>query len=220
MYFNKKHCSHRKTRILVCGAAIVCSIALSNFRALANSIIFTYDYAGLQAQFVDVSSGEVELTLTASSATETINALYFNLNPSLSPSSLVFNPPSSAIGDFANPTIEAGANAFKVDGGGKYDIMFGFQNDTLAQGMAVFFITGISGLTAEDFNYFSTECAGGSGPTESSALVSTSTGSALIILDNVETIPDGFATATLLGIGMLSIEWMRKHRGRLKITST
>lgn len=213
MRYNKKLYNSPNIKILAYGVVIICALTFSNFKASANSILFTYDYAGLQAEFMDVSSGEVQITLAATSATETINALYFNFDPLLPVSSLIFSPVRSTGGSFGNPTIEVGADAFKVAGEGKYDIMFCFQNGIIADGTAVFDISGIPDLTVEDFNFSSTESAGGSGPTASSASFSISPGSSFVILDKeTVTVPDGFATAILLGMGMLCLEGMRRSR--------
>ena len=226
MRFNKLRssgdCGWRMLRMLACGGVTTCVLAVSIPKASANSFIFNYDYAGqpwLQAQFTDGAAGQVTLTLTALSSTETINGLYFNLIPSLSSSSLVFNPLSSGGGGFDNPTIQTGTDAFKVDGAGKFDIKFSFQNNTLAQGTAVFNISGISGLTAADFLSVSTETAGSGGSTDSSAIVATSTGTPVVVLDGVTPVPvpDGFATAILLGVGMLCIEGMRRNRSCFKL---
>src|SRR5439155_15011833 len=75
----------------------------------------------------------------------------------------------SGIGSFDIPTTETGSNQFKADGDGLYDLHFIFAsggdltNWFSGGDSAVYLITGISGLTAADFQYQSAP-SGGIGP--------------------------------------------------------
>ena len=123
----------------------------------------------MEAQFQDVSPGTVRLTVLnlGLSGNENIDQLYFNLRTNLSPFALSFSGLSISGADL--PLISLGTNQFKADGDGKYDILFDFaQAGTTTNrfdGTDTFtcLISGIPGLTANDFNYLSFP-AGGAGP--------------------------------------------------------
>jgi len=123
----------------------------------------------LEAQFQDVTPGTVRLTVfnLGLSGSENIDQLYFNLATNLDPLGLTFSGLSASGSDL--PIISQGADQFKADGDGKYDILFNFaQGGTTTNrfdGTDTFtcLISGIPGLTANDFNYLSLP-AGGAGP--------------------------------------------------------
>ena len=112
---------------------------------------------GPTATFSDVAGG-VQLTMSGGGlvGTEFLGAWYFNFNPSLNAASLNFaNTGSSGI----NPTlvtISQSADAFKADGDGFFDILFDLPTagaDRFEAGDSLtYLITGIPGLTANDFN--------------------------------------------------------------------
>ena len=216
MQFNYKMPAARNRSLLMLAGGIIASavVVFSPSRVEADAF-FTYGDAGqplLQADFSDVSSGQVTMTLTGFDAADSLDALYFNFNPLLSASGLEFNLVSSSGSGLDNVSVQTGTDAFKVDGGGKFDIKFTFQNAPAA-GTIVFDITGISDLDSADFEYLSTPTAGGSGPNDSSAIFSTSTGASFVVLDdeeNIPNIPDGFETAILLGLGILGIALVKK----------
>jgi len=116
--------------------------------------------------------GSVTLTLEATNLTgsEFVSGWYLNLDPSLNPTSLVFSSPTKT-GTFDDPTISSGANAFKADGDGKYDILFGFATSGSGGGVHQFgvgdsvqyTVTGIGSLVAASFNFPSSP-DGGHGP--------------------------------------------------------
>ncbi len=163
-------------RGLICLAISVAT--LSSTRA---AVVFDFDdaFSGnppagtntpwLEAQFQDVTPGTVRLTVLNLGLTgsENIDQLYFNLATNLNPLALTFSGLSISGADL--PLISLGTNQFKADGDGKYDILFDFaQGGTVTNrfdGTDTFtcLISGISGLTANNFNYLS-QPAGGAGP--------------------------------------------------------
>jgi hypothetical protein len=102
---------------------------------------------------------------------EFLSGFYLNLNPNFNPLNLSISYISSAgsflIPSIASGTIERGIDNFKADGDGKYDVLFDFSTSngsTFGAGESVTYqISGISGLTADDFAYFSAP-NGGNGP--------------------------------------------------------
>ncbi len=182
----------------------------------------------VQASFTDVGmpANSVQLTLSAVnlSGGDFVSSWYFNVDPTLNPSSLTFSVASST-GLFTDPTIQTGANSFKAGPDGKFDILLGFatggtaatqfgSGDTLT-----YIISGISGLTADDFNSLSTT-AGGKGAYYSAANIHSSGDcpswinptTTTFIQGNARTdnVPDGSATITLLGAALAGIGVFRR----------
>jgi hypothetical protein len=178
----------------------------------------------VQAVFSDTVADTVSLTLSAGnlSGSDFVTCWYFNLNPSLVPSSLTLSV-SGSTGSFTGPTVQAGANGFKAGPDGKFDLLFGFtstgdDSTRFTSGDSLTFtITGISGLTADDFNWLSTS-AGGGGAYASAVHIESAEGSAWInptstLTDNAQTapsVPDGATTLTLLGTSLVAIEAFRR----------
>jgi VPDSG-CTERM motif len=182
----------------------------------------------VQAVFNDAGADTVSLTLTAGGLGQGsfVSCWYFNLNPSLDPKSLDFTV-SGTTGAFTGPTIMTGANGFKAGPDGKFDILFGFA--TTGDDSALFdsgdsltyTISGISGLTADDFNQLSTS-AGGSGAYASAAHVQPGSDVACpawinptttSLLDNAATqgsVPDASSTIALLGTSLAGIGILRR----------
>jgi hypothetical protein len=115
----------------------------------------------VQATFDDGgSSGTVTLTMTTSGLTgsENVSGMYFNLDPTLNPTSLSFSFSSlGSSGPAATSVQHASTDTYKADGDGKYDILFNFStgsgfnpNETVK-----YSITGIQSLTAQSFNFLS-----------------------------------------------------------------
>lgn len=99
--------------------------------------------------------------------TEYVRSWYFNLDPALNPSDLVFSAPTK-VGTFDDPSIVTGVNAFQADGDGLYDILvnFAFAPPGVrfdGTDSVTLTITGIAGLTANSFDFLSAP-AGGNGP--------------------------------------------------------
>src|SRR5260221_8298852 len=178
----------RKYRVAgywILNLAVICAVNLLFSRTAsaaaapaASSIIYNFDHtltgvapAGptpwLSATFSASGADSVQLTLSASGLTgnEFVGQWYFNLNPSLNPASLAFAEIGSS-GAFAAPNVLTGANAFKPDWDGKYDIMvnFGTSGDNASRfsggDSITFSITGIAGLTPSDFLFANTPSAG------------------------------------------------------------
>ena len=124
----------------------------------------------LDASFQNVSPGTVNMTLTAVNfaAGEYITGgganggIFFNLNPSDNPTQLVFTEIASK-GSFGTVTVNKGANSFKANGAGKFDLQVDFSGQFSANDSITYKITGITGLTAADFSYLS-QSAGACGP--------------------------------------------------------
>ena len=179
----------------------------------------------LQAVFTDngLPANTINLTLSAGnlSGGDFVTCWYFNVNPALNPTGLSFTVSSSS-GSFAGPSIQTGANGFKAGPDGKFDLLFGFtstgDNSTrfTSGDSLTLTISGISGLTVNDFSALST-CAGGNGAYPSAArIVSDSPGwvnqdSTLRQNgDRTPAVPDGATTSVLLGVSLVAIEGLRR----------
>jgi hypothetical protein len=162
-----------------------------NIRADAFVYHFTEVFSGAgpsgtapwaDALFEDISAGTVRLTITNVGLIdpESSKEFYFNLDPSLNPTSLSFTLISSS-GSFDAPIISTGANEFKADGDGKYDILFAFTpgnvaNNVFGPGEAVVYeISGIASLDVNDFIFLSSP-NGGHGPFYAAAHVQNTAG--------------------------------------------
>lgn len=206
----------RRSYLVLSGILLVLSSQLTTSKA--SSLTFDYDVGGqpaLQAVFSD-SSGGVTLNISALGSADGINSIYFNLNPLLSPSSLVFTPAGASGGTFSDFTVQTGTDCFKVDGGGKYDVKLSFPNTPISSGDSITFdIAGITGLDAGDFDFLSTPGVGSNGPSVSSAILTGSGGVPVVVLDqsNYEpSVPDNFPTAALLGLSFAGLEVLRRMR--------
>jgi hypothetical protein len=119
----------------------------------------------LRATFDDGGkSGSVTLTFAAQNlvGSEFVSNLYFNLDPTLDPTQLVFGS-ITKVGAFDDPTITAGDDAFKAGPDGKFDVQFAFATSGAGGGSHRFgagesmslTISGIAGLVANSFNFLS-----------------------------------------------------------------
>jgi hypothetical protein len=119
----------------------------------------------ISATFQDVSPGIVDLTVSDISLTkgEFLGALDFNLDPLLNANQLKFQVVSETPG-FANPSILEGADIFKGDIGGCYDIQLGFcllSGARFGAGDSITYqITGIPQLDADSFDFLSKSTKG------------------------------------------------------------
>jgi hypothetical protein len=110
--------------------------------------------------FADVEPGVVNLTITGQmlEGGEYLRRLNLNIAPNLNPSDLQFTV-LEASDDFKEPRIFQRADRKGARDGGKYDIGFRFSGSKPTRFEAgdyvVFQISGISGLTAEDFTALS-----------------------------------------------------------------
>ena len=71
----------------------------------------------VQARFIDIAPGTVQLTVSNLNLTghENVDQLYFNLAPTLDPTKLNFTHVSDS-GSFDLPTFTEGVDSFKADG--------------------------------------------------------------------------------------------------------
>lgn len=193
----------------------------------------------VEAVFTDVGmpADTVQLTLSGGNLVGSayVSCWYFNVSPLLNPTALSFTAGGST-GSFTGPSILTGANGFKAGPDGKFDILFAFDStgddSTRFNGgdSVTYTISGISGLTADDFNWLSTS-AGGSGAYPSAAHIQPGSAddscpswinpTTTQILGNARTdqgsVPDSSATLTLLGASLAGIGILR---GKLKSRMT
>jgi hypothetical protein len=183
------------SRIFLSGSLITLTVIALLLPARSNAasgIIYQFDNefssgtppAGpapwITATIQNSGSGTVLLTIANNGllGSEFVSGFYLNLNTNFSPLNLSISYVSSS-GSFLVPsvgsgTIERGTDSFKADGDGKYDVLFDFSTvsgSTFGAGESVTYqISGIAGLTADDFVYLSAP-NGGHGPFYSAAHV-------------------------------------------------
>jgi hypothetical protein len=183
----------------------------------------------LQAVFTDAGmpADTVQLTLVAGNLANGayVSSWYFNFDSTLNPTALNFAVTGSS-GSFTGPTVSTGANGFKAGPDGKFDVLFAFDStgsDSMhftSGNSLTYTISGITGLSAEDFNWTSTS-AGGSGIFASAADIPSIDGSCPAwinpsttsqILGNAEDqhVPDDASTIMLLGASLAGIEAFRR----------
>jgi hypothetical protein len=116
--------------------------------------------------FSDVKPGTVQITMSANGLADGnfLSALFFNLDPSLKPSKLTFTYVGGS-GGFTLPTISTGANAFKADDQGKFDIYLAFSQRTGSEftgnDYVIYDVTSSAfNLTASDFDCLSSAAGG------------------------------------------------------------
>jgi len=201
-----------------------------NFGAVSDGSAPAGSPPWLQAVLSDTGlpANTINLTLTAGNLTgsDFVSCWYFNLNSALDPKDLTFTVSDSS-GSFTGPSVMTGANGFKAGPDGKFDVLVGFastgDNSTrFTSGDSISFdITGISGLTIEDFGWLSTSASGG-GAYVSAAHVISGDDSGWInpvstLRQNADTapsVPDGAATIALLGASLVAIESFRRMQLR------
>ncbi len=121
------------------------------------------------------SPGTVTLTIdvAATVGAADLAALYFNLNPSLDPTSLSFVRTGGTGPVAGDIDVFTGVDAFMADGDGMYDILIdmppppGSQSARFQAGEnLIFAVSGIATLVATDFEFFSAPPPGpgGAGP--------------------------------------------------------
>ena len=171
------HCHPAKAACY--GLALFALLAPAGARATAFIYQFSTVFEGtapegpppwITASFSDVSSGVVQMTISAAGMTsaESLGKLLLNLDPADNPTKLKFTYVSST-GSFTQPTITTGENKFKADGDGKYDVDLAFSlkaGKIFTAGDSVTFNISSSGtvLNALDFDALSVASAGGGGP--------------------------------------------------------
>jgi hypothetical protein len=107
------------------------------------------------------TAGTVDLIISAPGLdgnNEKIGALYFNLDPVLDPTQLVFSAPTRT-GQFDAPIINLGVDSFKADGDGFSDILFDFDKDGWKRafngGDVLQYTITLDSLTADSFLFTS-----------------------------------------------------------------
>lgn len=124
----------------------------------------------VSATFIDVSTNNVQLTMTANNLTGTqfISGFYFNLDSGLNPSLLSFTPGTNPVGSTA---ITQGTDCCKADGDGYYAFRFDFttannpMGDRFQPGESVVYnitYTGPGSIDVNSFNFLSSP-GGGTG---------------------------------------------------------
>lgn len=191
------------------------NIEFSNARAPGGStpwVIAAFDDHNTQG------SARLTVTTTGLIAGESIDSLYFNLEPTLNPTQLLFTYINSSTAPSAT-RIQTGIDAYKADGDGKYDIKMVFPNGSgFDAGEALSYdITGISTLTAVSFKFLS-QPAGGHGPYYAAVHVQNTTGlgtgtSGWIAPTEAAFTPVPIpATAWLLGSGIIMLGTYSRKR--------
>lgn len=166
------------------------------------------------------SPGSVTLTMmvAATVGDADVTEMYFNLDPSLDPTSLNFSRTGGTGPSAGNTTILTSVDAYKADGDGLFDILFDFppppgnQSARFNAGENLIYdITGIPSLTAASFNFFSAP-DGGHGPFLTVARFQ-STGTSGDGSDWIAGVPEPstFALA-FVGAGALVATWLRRRR--------
>lgn len=126
---------------IITRATVVCVMAVALGTASANELVFQpcEEFSGatppagtapwLTSKFDDAGGvGSVTMTLETTNiiAEEYVSKWLFNVAAAIDPTSLVFSI-ASKVGSFTDPTISTGADLFKADGDGYYDIMVAFE---------------------------------------------------------------------------------------------
>jgi hypothetical protein len=205
----------------------------------AESVIYHFDtYFGVSsvdpgsygpwviATFEDVTPGVVRLTMQNSSTMPTsqkVAELDFNLNPALNVNSLLFSVYASG-GSFQMPAINQATDGFRSGGDGSYDVQFAFnvsgsinsgKTFTLGE-YVVYTISGIAGLTANDFAFLSQPGTGNNaGPYYASGHIlgiGSSNNSAWIAPSGLAPVPEPSAAALLLVGGGLAMRFIRRKK--------
>ena len=134
----------------------------------ANALSFTLhnEFSGgqqpvgsLQVDITNSGANAVDLKISSLLfGTEFLDELYLNLDSGLNPTLLSFGSPTRTGSFGTNPVVSTGVDAFKADGGGKFDI--NFQFDIAPSGdrfnildTITYHVTGITGLDENDFNF-------------------------------------------------------------------
>lgn len=162
-----------KTSLFFLGLALcVCAVpALANIVTFNMSLIFegpgipTNELGSppwVQVEFDDGGTpGTVDLTISApglESNPEKISQVYFNLDPLLDPTLLVFSDLVMST-NILEPDISLGTDLYKADGDGFFDILLAFNTNGSALafngGDTIEYTISLSGLTADSFNFLS-----------------------------------------------------------------
>jgi hypothetical protein len=195
----------------------------------ANAISFTLndEFSGgaqptgsVRLDITDSATNTVKLEITSLLVgTEFMSDLYLNLDPDLNASLLTFGVPTK-IGSFNAPSISK--VPINADGGGTFDIKFTFSTSGMNGGSQRFnngdtltyLVSGITGLDAEDFNFFSQDPSGGHGYFKAAAHIqgiprdANGKTSGFVGPNGV---PDGGTTLMLLGSALACLGALRRR---------
>ena len=155
-------------------AALIAAVSVSTVQAATVTFEYTESFGAVPPDgpapyataTLDDGGGSGTVTLTMSVAASVgaadVTGMYFNLDPSLDPTSLSFNRDGGTGPTAANTDILLGADANRAGGDGFYDILFDFPPPPGQQAARfnagenlIYTITG-AGINADSFNFFST----------------------------------------------------------------
>lgn len=198
---------------LACGVAQAAMVTLNIDQPF--SYTGTAPTGSITATFTDITGG-VQLKIDNNlSAGESIDELYFNINPSKDSilKSLIFTLVTNNSKIEAATVPTSSADKFSADGGGYYDINLSYSTslkDFLPGVSQTYTISG-AGITASDFTNFLSEPHGGNGTWLAAAHVQGNGVSAWVGAADPVPVP---AAAWLFGSGLLGLfAFKRKSKG-------
>ena len=184
----------------------------------------------LRAVFQDIGGGVVRLTMSAPGLStdtgggaqqpEFAHEWWFNLNPAYSADLLVATPQAGIVAAGIDRPGDPGIGSkLKPDGDGLFSFRFNFGPGALAFGQSSAYdlsVTGVPGLTARDFDHFSTPAGGTTGPFRAAAHIQ-STGPLNEGSDFVapRAIPEP-ASLALAATAMLGLAFARRRRAGMR----
>jgi len=183
--------------------------------AFGDAIRFDFGPVGataLTAVFDDAGPNEVELTITglALSGDNSVQSLCFNFNPGFDARNLMFTQTSQIGG--VQVSVKTGNDSYKVSGGsGKFDIDLLFDPFTTFKtgDMVTYCITGISGLSLNDFLFLDTPSAGWL-PTYAASSLQESSG-IVTIEGTPRAAPDAMSTFGVLAVSIVIVKLLTQH---------
>ena len=183
--------------------------------AFGNAIRFDFGSAGspsVTALFEDAGPNQVQLTITALalSGNNSVSSLFFSFDPTLDAQNLNFTQTHSIGG--VQGSVHSANDAYKVRGGsGKFDISMVFgQSSPFVTGDAVTYsISGISGLSVNDFLFLETPVAGRPSTYAAGSLQELS--GVVVVQGTPQAVPDAGSTFGLLVLSLLTIGFLARR---------
>jgi hypothetical protein len=204
--------------IKTCLAILLMGEILAAPAAFGNAVRFDFGVNGttsVTALFQDAGPNQVQLTIAAVglSTDNYVNSLFFNFNPLFDSQNLVFIQTGSIGG--VQGSVGTANDSYKVGGGGKFDINFNFGHapSFITGNEVTFSVTGISGLSVNDFLFHETASAG---HTATYAAGSVQEFSRIEIIPGAPTttdrqgVPDAGSTSVLLAVGLLGMGLLKR----------